>query len=74
VGLLSGVRGFKANVQEAARAVWIAAGKTPRPEIDQSIRRYRAEQKDIEHAAREKDITSISIATPTRRISSIGFM
>jgi hypothetical protein len=48
-------KGIKANVQEAARTTWMAAGKPAPPEIDQSIQRYAAEQKDIEHVAREKE-------------------
>ena len=48
-------KGIKANVQEAARTTWIAAGKPPPPNIEQSIQRYEAEQKDIERAAREKE-------------------
>src|SRR5204862_2608579 len=48
-------KGIKANVQEAARTTWIAAGKPPPPNIEHSIQRYAAEQKDIERAAREKE-------------------
>jgi hypothetical protein len=48
-------KGIKASVQEAARTSWIAAGKPVPPNIEQSIQRYAAEQKDIEHAAREKE-------------------
>lgn len=48
-------KGIKGNVQEAARMTWIAAGKTAPPNLDQSIQRYAAEQKEIEHAAREKE-------------------
>lgn len=48
-------KGIKAAIQEAARATWTAAGKTPPPNIEQSIQRYAAEQKDIERAAREKE-------------------
>jgi hypothetical protein len=48
-------KGIKATVLETARATWTAAGKPAPPNIDQSIQRYAAEQKDIEHAAREKE-------------------
>src|SRR6266705_1139145 len=48
-------KGIKANVQEAARTTWIAAGKPVPPSIEQSIQRYGEEQKDIERAAREKE-------------------
>jgi hypothetical protein len=48
-------KGIKGSVQEAARATWIAAGKPVPPNIEPSIQRYAAEQKDIEHAAREKE-------------------
>src|SRR6266576_6850227 len=33
-------KGIKANVEEASRAVWLAAGKTPPANIEQSIQRY----------------------------------
>src|SRR5712692_2721195 len=33
-------KGIKANVQEAARTTWIVAGKTPPPNIDETIQRY----------------------------------
>src|SRR5258708_30742513 len=48
-------KGIKASVQETSRAVWLAAGKTAPPGIDQTIQRYTAEQRDIEKAAREKE-------------------
>ena len=48
-------KGIKASVQETSRAVWLAAGKTPPANVEQSIQRYAAEQKDIDHAAREKE-------------------
>ena len=48
-------KGIKASVQEASRATWIAAGKAAPAYLDQSIQRYAGEQKDIEHAAREKE-------------------
>ena len=48
-------KGIKASVQETSRAVWLAAGKTPPADIDRSVERYTAEQKESEHAAREKE-------------------
>jgi hypothetical protein len=48
-------KGIKAIVLEAERTTWIAAGKTAPSNVDQSIQRYASEQKDIEHAAREKE-------------------
>ena len=48
-------KGVNANIQETARAVWLAAGKTPPPDIEPSIQRYAKEQKEIEQAAREKE-------------------
>src|SRR5947208_8943803 len=45
-------KGIKGTVQEAARTSWLAAGKAVPPSLDQSIERYAAEQKEIEHAAR----------------------
>jgi hypothetical protein len=48
-------KGIKAGVQETSRSVWLAAGKTPPPEIDRTVERYNAEQKEIERAAREKE-------------------
>jgi hypothetical protein len=48
-------KGIKAGVQETSRAVWLAAGKPAPPGIDETIKRYAAEQRDIEKAAREKE-------------------
>jgi hypothetical protein len=48
-------KGIKAIVVEAQRTTWIAVGKTAPSNLDPSIQRYAAEQKDIEHAAREKE-------------------
>ena len=48
-------KGIKAIVLEAERTTWVAAGKTAPSNVDQSMQRYAAEQKDIEHAAREKE-------------------
>jgi hypothetical protein len=48
-------KGIKANVDEASRSAWIAAGKTPPPNLQATIERYATEQKEIERAAREKE-------------------
>jgi hypothetical protein len=48
-------KGVKASVEETAKAVWEAAGKTPPPTVDRTIERYAAEQKEIERAARDKE-------------------
>jgi hypothetical protein len=48
-------KGIKGTVLEAQRATSIAVGKPVPAGVDQSIQRYAAEQKDIEHAAREKE-------------------
>jgi len=48
-------KGIKASVQEAERASYLAAGKTPPPGIDQTIQRYNSEQRSIEQAAHEKE-------------------
>jgi hypothetical protein len=48
-------KGIKAAVQEAMRATWTAAGKTPPAEVDKAIERYAEEQKEIDKAAREKE-------------------
>src|SRR6476620_8130112 len=48
-------KGIKANVEEASRAAWLAAGKTPPQDLTETSRRYATEQKDIERAAREKE-------------------
>jgi hypothetical protein len=48
-------KGVKASVEETAKAVWEAAGKTPPPAIDRTIERYAAEAKQIEQAARDKE-------------------
>src|SRR5437764_7505937 len=45
-------KGIKANVEETSRTVWQAAGKTPPANVEDAIKRYSAEQKDIELAAR----------------------
>src|SRR5438874_4456725 len=48
-------KGIKASVQDGVRTTWIAAGKPVPSDVEQSIQRYVEEQKDIEHAAREKE-------------------
>jgi hypothetical protein len=48
-------KGIKEQVQTSAAASWEAAGKTVPPAIDASIKKYAAEQVEIEHAAREKE-------------------
>ena len=48
-------KGIKAAVDETTRAVWLAAAKTPPPDIERVIARYATEQKDIEKAARAKE-------------------
>src|SRR5882724_8206059 len=48
-------KGIKSSVQEASRAIYQAAGKTAPPGVEQTIQRYAGEQKEIEHAAREKE-------------------
>jgi hypothetical protein len=48
-------KGIKAEVQETSRTAWLAAGKTPPPDFEQTIKRYSAEQKDIQRAAHEKE-------------------
>ena len=48
-------KGIKATILETARTTWTAAGQTAPANMDQSLQRYAAEQKDIEHTAREKE-------------------
>lgn len=48
-------KGIKGHVLEASRAIWLAAGKTPPPDVEANVNRYAAEQKDIEKIAREKE-------------------
>src|SRR6267378_3482131 len=38
-------KGIKANIEEASRAVWLATGKTPPANLEQTIQRYAGEQK-----------------------------
>ena len=46
-------KGVKSEVQDAARTTWLAAGKTPPPELEQAVRRYAKEQEEIQTRARE---------------------
>ena len=48
-------KGIKAAVQEASRSVWLAAGKTPPPALEETIKRYVTEQEEIQKVAREKE-------------------
>jgi hypothetical protein len=48
-------KGIKAAVQEAARGAWLAIGKQPPTQYDQSVARYGEEQKEIQERAREKE-------------------
>ena len=58
-------KGIKANIQEGTRATWLVAGKTPPSNIELSIQRYTAEQKDIERIARDKEhLRALSCGRP----------
>jgi len=48
-------KGIKGQVQEASRSAWLAAGKTPPPELDAAVKKYASDQKEIEMVAREKE-------------------
>ena len=48
-------KGIKSQVEETSRAAWLAAGKTPPPELEATVKRYAAEQTDIQKAAHEKE-------------------
>jgi uncharacterized protein DUF4337 len=48
-------KGIKGAVQEAARAGWLANGKTPPAELAQAAKRYAAEQGEIQKEARAKE-------------------
>ena len=48
-------KGVKASVQETARTVWLAAGKTPPAHVEETIQRYTREQEEISKAAKEKE-------------------
>ena len=48
-------KGIKSSVQETSRAVYVAAGKAAPANVEQTIQRYAAEQKEIENAAHEKE-------------------
>jgi hypothetical protein len=55
-------KGIKAAVQEASRAIWLASGKTPPPEIEEATKRYAAQQAEIQKEAqtreKERDVKS----------------
>jgi hypothetical protein len=63
-------KGVKAAVLETSRAVWLAAGKTPPADVEQTIQRYATEQKEIEHAAREKEHERDEKSTEADRLIS----
>lgn len=48
-------KGIKAAVQEASRAIWLASGKTPPKEIEESTKRYAAQQAEIQKEAQTKE-------------------
>jgi len=48
-------KGVKAEVQEAARAAWLAQNKAAPPELEQTAERYAKEQEEIQKEAREKE-------------------
>jgi cobalamin-dependent methionine synthase I len=48
-------KGIKAAVQDASRAAWLAASKTPPEEFARTSARYAHEQDDIQKAAKEKE-------------------
>ena len=48
-------KGIKAAVQVASREAWLAAGKTPPPEFEQTAARYEKEQEEIQKQAREQE-------------------
>jgi len=48
-------KGLKAAVASAARSAWTAIGKEPPPAYQDEVKRYEAEQKEIQAAAREKE-------------------
>jgi hypothetical protein len=47
--------GIKGHVVQTSRAIWLAVGKTPPPDVEAAITKYAASQKAIESAAREKE-------------------
>src|SRR5947207_14647137 len=48
-------KGLKAAVAEASATSWLAIGKPAPPEFAENQKRYKAEQKEIEEKAREKE-------------------
>ena len=48
-------KGIKAAVQEASRAIWLASGKTPLPEIEEATKRYAAQQAEIQKEAQTRE-------------------
>src|SRR5947207_11267772 len=48
-------KGIKAAVAEASATSWLAIGKPAPPEFAENQKRYKAEQKEIEEKAREKE-------------------
>ncbi len=48
-------KGIKAAVQEASRAIWLASGKTPPKEIEESTKRYAAQQAEIQKEAQTRE-------------------
>ena len=48
-------KGIKAAVQEAARAAWLANGKTPPAAHEETTKRYAAEQAEIQKEAQTKE-------------------
>jgi hypothetical protein len=48
-------KGIKAEVQDASRQAWLAAGKTPPDAFARTATRYTHEQEDIQQAAKQKE-------------------
>ena len=48
-------KGIKASVQEATRTSWLAAGKEAPASLEETIKRYGEEQKEIADKAKEKE-------------------
>jgi len=48
-------KGIKAAVQEASQTAWLAAGKEPPANLEAAVKKYGAEQREIEKIAREKE-------------------
>ena len=55
-------KGIKSAVQEASRAAWLANGKTPPREFEESTKKYAAQQAEIQKEAQarehERDVKS----------------